>query len=169
MLMTAAQWNLRLENEYKAMCAFPINTLFSWKIANGQSRPRVRAYHITYNVKTKVKTGDRLRDQEKTEVLITMSDSPGGAPNARIVGGEIPYHPNIYSSGNFCLGDMWSKEPILWKLVINIGKVLAFDPAHTNPNSPANGEAATDWKRRQIGNKGPYPCGNINFPHPLGY
>lgn len=33
MLMTAAQWNLRQENEYKAMCAFPINKLFSWKIA----------------------------------------------------------------------------------------------------------------------------------------
>lgn len=61
------------------------------------------------------------------------------------------------------------KEPILWKLVINIGKVLAFDPAHTNPNSPANGDAASDWKAKQSGIRKHYPCGNINFPHPAGY
>lgn len=96
-----------------------------------------------HNVKTMVKDGNKLKPQEKTEVLITLSDNPGGAPTARIVGGSIPFHPNIYSNGNFCLGDMWAKEPILWKLVINIGKVLAFDPAHTNPNSPANGDAST--------------------------
>ena len=169
MLMTAAQWNLRQENEYKAMCAFPINKLFSWKVASGQSVPRCKAYRITYNVKTMVKDGGRLKPQEKTEVIITLSDSPGGAPTARFVGGYVPFHPNIYSNGNFCLGDMWAKEPILWKLVINIGKVLAFDPSHTNPNSPANGDAASDWKTKQSGVRKYYPCGNINFPHPVGY
>ena len=92
MLMTAAQWNLRQENEYKAMCAFPINKLFSWKIAPGQSVPRCRAYRVTYNVKTMVKDGNKLKPQEKTEVLITLSDNPGGAPTARIVGGLSLIH-----------------------------------------------------------------------------
>lgn len=169
MLMSAAQWNLRLSNEYRAMCAFPISSLFSWKIAPGQSTPRVKAYIVTYNIKTMVKDSGRIKPQNKTEVLITMSDSPGGAPTAKIIGGIIPFHPNIYSNGNFCLGDMWAKEPILWKLVINIGKVLAFDPTHTNPDSPANGEAASDWRAKQSGIRKPYPCGRIDFPHPVGY
>lgn len=75
MLMSAAQWNLRLENEYRAMCAFPINSLFSWKITAGQSTPRVKSYIITYHVKTMVKSRIGLKVQDKTEVLITMSDS----------------------------------------------------------------------------------------------
>lgn len=169
MLMSAAQWNLRLENEYRAMCAFPINSLFSWKIAAGQSTPRVKSYIITYYVKTMVKGHIGLKVQDKTEVLITMSDSPGGAPTAKIIGGSIPYHPNIYTNGNFCLGDMWALEPILWKLVINIGRVLAFDPARTNPGSPANSDAASDWKVKQSGFRKHYPCGRTDFPHPMGY
>lgn len=169
MPMSAKQWNLRLSNEYGAMCAFPFNTLFSWKIAPGQSTPRVKAYIVTYNVKTMVKDGGRIIPQNKTEVLITMSDSPGGAPTVKIIGGSIPFHPNIYANGNICLGDLWEKEPILWKLVINIGKVLAFAPACTNPNSPANGEAASDWQKKQSGIRKHYPCGRIDFPHPVGY
>ena len=169
MIMSAAQWNLRLENEYRAMCAFPINSLFSWKIAAGQNTPRVKAYSVTYYVKTMVKDGIRLKPQNKTQVLITLPDSPSGAPIARIVEGNIPFHPNIFHSGNFCLGDIWEKEPHLWKLVINIGKILAFDPDHTNPNSPANGDAATDWRAKQSGIRKHYPCGRIDFPHPVGY
>lgn len=169
MIMSTAQWNLRLESEYKAMCAFPITNLFSWKLEPGQKVPRVKAYRITYNVKTMVKIDGHMKVQEKTEVLITLPDSPGGAPVAKIVGGLIPFHPNIYTCGNFCIGNMWNKEPVLWKLVINIGKVLAFDPAHTNPDSPANGKAASDWNEKQSRIHKPYPCGRIDFPHPVGY
>lgn len=169
MLVSAANWNMRLENEYRAMCAFPINTLFSWKIAPGQTAPRVRAYVVTYNVITMVKDGDRLKSHNKTVVLITLPDSPDGAPTARIIGGSIPFHPNIYTSGYFCPGDIWDKEKILWKFVINIGRVLAFDPDITNPQSAANIEAAQDWNRMQSGVFKPYPCGRIDFPHPVGY
>lgn len=169
MLMSAANWSMRLENEYRAMCAFPINSLFSWKIAPGQTTPRVRAYVVTYNVKTMVREGNSLRPQNRTEVLITLPDDPGSAPTARITGGSVPFHPNIWANGNFCMGNIWDNEPILWKLVINIGKVLAFDPAHTNPSSPANGDAARDWNTKQSGRSKPYPCGKINFPHPVGY
>lgn len=169
MLMTAAQWNMRLENEYKAMCAFPVNSLFSWKIADNQTTPRVKAYLVTYRVKTMVKVNGRLKAQNETQVLITLPDSPSGTPTAKIVSGQIPYHPNIYTNGNFCIGNIWSTEPILWKFVINLGKVLAFDPAHTAPGDAANRDAAADWNRKQARPVKPYPCGSINFPHPVGY
>ena len=169
MLMSATQWNLRLENEYRAMCAFPINSLFSWKAAPGQRTPRVKAYIVTYNIKTPIKDGHRFEAQEHTDVLITMSDSPGGAPTAKIVGGDVPFLPNLYINGNFCLGDLWCKEPILWKLVINIGRVLAMDPERTNPNSPANGTAATDWTNKRSGIHKFSQYKKVKFPHPVGY
>ncbi len=169
MLISAAQWHKRLENEYQAMHAFPFNTLFSWKPAPGQPVPRCTQYLITYNVKTLVKGTAGLTPQMRTVVEITLPDDPSGKPGARIVSGDIPWHPNVWTNGDICLGDMWDKEPVLWKLVINIGKVLAFDPAHTNLNSPANAAAVESWKRMQTGIRKPYPCGNINFPHPAGY
>jgi hypothetical protein len=169
LMITAAQWHLRQENEYRAMCAFPINPLFSWKIAPGQRVPRCKEYLITYNVKTMVLDGGKLKPQKKTEVLIKLSDDPGGKPTAKIVGGRIPFHPNIYPDGNFCLGDLWETDSRLFMLVIKLGKVLAFDPAHTNPRSPANPDAAIDWNAKQSGLRKPYPCGSINFPHPVGY
>lgn len=169
MLMSAAQWNLRLENEYRAMCAFPINSLFSWKAAPGQSIPRVKSYIVTYNIKTMVKDGGRIKPQNRTAVLITMSDSPGGAPTAKVIGGLVPFLPNIYTNGSFCLGDLWAKEPILWKLLINIGRVLAMDPERTNPGSPANGEAATAWNDKRSGLRKEHTYEKIKFPHPVGY
>ena len=167
MLMTTAQWNIRLENEYKAMCAFPINSRFSWSVVPGQKPPRVKAYYVTYYVKTKVTKAGKI--QNRTKVLITLSETPGGAPTVRIIEGEYPFHPNVYENGGICLGNMWNKEPILWKLVINIGKLLAFDPEHTNPGSPANGAAAADWKEKQAKPHKPYPCDSVFFPHPVGY
>ena len=169
MLMSAASWKTRLENEYEVMCNFPINTMFSWRIAPNQSVPHVKIYFVKYHVTTKVKQGGKLINQNTTEVKITMPENPGAAPAVHIIGGAIPFHPNIYTNGSFCLGDIGGNEPNIWKLVINLGRILAFDPARTNPNSPANGEAAADWKRKQSGIVKHYPCGKIDFPHPMGY
>lgn len=170
MLMTAAQWKQRIENEYKAMCAYPINSIVSWKPTPGQTFPGCKSYDVTYNLVTMIKAGSGLRPtKQKTVVRITLPDDPSGSPTARIIDGEIPFHPNIYINGNFCIGDIWMKEPYLWKLVNNLGKVIAFDPAHTNPESPANSEAATSWKLKMTGLNKPYPCGTISFPHPVGY
>lgn len=166
--MSAAQWNLRLSNEYQAMCAFPLNPLFSWQIAPGEKPPCVKDYLVTYNVKTMVMKDGKLKPQYQTTVRITMPDSPGSAPTVRIVRGIVPYHPNIYTNGNFCLGDMWN-EGILWKLLIKIARVLAFDPMYTNPDSPANRDAANDWRLKMSRIRKPYPCGETNFPHPVGY
>ena len=169
MLLTASQWNLRLENEYNAMCAFPICDLFSWKIAPGQTTPRVRSYIITYYVKTMVKPGTHIKDQVRTVVRIDLPEDPNSAPLTRIIEGDIPYHPNWYRNGNLCNGDMWAKDPILWRYVINIGRVLAFDPGVTNPKSAANSDAAAYWEKKNNGLRKPRPYGRTDFPHPRGY
>lgn len=173
MLISASAWNSRLRHELEAMQAFPISTcdLFSWKIEPNEKPPVVKAYRIIYYVKTMIYAGGALRPQLRTEVLITMPENPAGKPTARIVGGAIPYHPNIYPNGDFCIGDFWEKDPRLWHLVIRIGKVLAFSPDCTNPDSPANPAAAADWKQKMCtsSRRKPYPCGRTDFPHPVGY
>lgn len=169
MLMSAAQWNLRLEHEYEAMCHFPFNNLFSWKIAPGQRAPRVKAYIVTYYVKTAINEVGNIKPQNKTEVLITLSDSPDAAPTVKIIGGKVPYLPNIFTSGKFCLGTMWAAEPHIWMLVINIGRILALDSVRTNPGSPANSNAALDWNNKTTQLYKFRPRNNINFPHPVGY
>ena len=171
MILTAAQRNIRLENEYKAMCAFPINSLFSWKVLPGQRPPRVESYLVTYNVRTKVLDGGKERFQERTVVRIDYPADINTAPTVCIVEGKVPYLPNWWENGRMCPGDMWKNKPRLWEFVICIGKVLACDPAYTNPNSPANHAAANDWKRKQEKHliQKLYPCGRTDFPHPIGY
>ncbi len=172
MLVSAFTWNLRLRHEFEAMQAFPICDLFSWKVESCQKPPVVKAYRVTYHVKTMICSSDgTLRPQFRTEVLITMPENPADKPTARIVGGAIPYHPNIYPNGDFCIGNFWEKDPSLWHLVIRLGKVLAFSPDCTNPNSPANPAAAADWNQKMCtsSRRKPYPCGRTDFPHPIGY
>lgn len=164
-MMTARQWELRLGNEYEELCRIPFNTLFSWKRADSQWPPR--QYIVDYHVTTMVKDpSGHLVKQDKTTVTITMPSAPNATPKASVIKGQVPYNPNIYSSGDFCLGNLWAREPHLWKLVINIGRVLAFDPARVDPNSPANPLAAADWKQKQSRRNPPYPCGRTEFPHP---
>ena len=169
MLISASTWNLRLSHEFEAMQAFPVCDLFSWKIEPRQKPPAVKAYRVTYNVKTMIRSPDgTLCPQFRTEALITMPENPAGKPAARIVGGAIPFHPNVYPNGDVCIGDFWEKDPSLWHLVIRLGKVLAFSPDCTNPNSAANPAAAADWNQKMRTSK-PYPCGRVDFPHPVGY
>ena len=169
MLISASTWNLRLSHEFEAMQAFPVCDLFSWKIEPRQKPPAVKAYRVTYNVKTMIRSPDgTLCPQFRTEALITMPENPAGKPAARIVGGAIPFHPNVYPNGDFCIGDFWEKDPSLWHLVIRLGKVLAFSPDCTNPNSAANPAAAADWNQKMRTSK-PDPGGRVDGPHPVGY
>jgi len=170
-LLTASEMKLRLENEYHAMCAFPVNSLFTWRIAPGQTAPRVKSYIITYNVRTKVKDRGSERFQEKTVIRLDYPDDINSAPIVNVIEGKVPFHPNWWENGRLCPGSMWDKEKILWKYVIKIGKVLAFDPEFTNPKSPANHAAANDWeeKERQHRIHRMYPCGRTDFPRPVGY
>lgn len=167
MIVTAATRKSRLQAEYEAMCALPFNSLFTWKIGPGQTPPYVTKYIVTYNNPTIVKIGHMVRRQEKTIIQIEINPEtlPGGAPVARVIDGQVPFHPNWYASGNLCSGNIWNTNMWIWEYAIKIGRVLAFDPAVTNPGSAANGEAATYWHLHARS----FPCGRTDFPHPKGY
>ena len=57
------------------------------------------------------------------------------------------YHPNVYDSGRICLdviqSSKWSPAASMEARVFNI-ILLLQEP---NPNSPANGSAASTWEQ----------------------
>lgn len=167
--MTSAQWKQHLANQYQAMCAFQENDLFGWRIAPGQQVPYVTSYIVTYTVKTMVMKGDCLMPQMQTVVRIDLPASERDCIRAQVIGGEVPFSPNIYSNGWISAGGYHGGLTALWTLVIIIGRIIAFDPAVTNPESPSNSAAARDWKQKQAAGQLPYPCGRVDFPSPAGY
>lgn len=55
-------------------------------------------------------------------------------------------HPNVYSSGQICLGMKWLPSLGLDLLVRRVAQIITFDPAVLNEQSPANRDAL-DWYR----------------------
>jgi hypothetical protein len=83
-----------------------------------------------------------------TRVTIDLpSRYPLTAPTAAI---RTPIlHPNVYSSGQICLGVTWIPTFGLDFLVKRIIQIITFDPAILNEKSPANGEALS-WYRDAV-------------------
>jgi ubiquitin-protein ligase len=86
--------------------------------------------------------------QSVTRVTIDLpSRYPLTAPTAAI---RTPIlHPNVYSSGQICLGVTWMPTLGLDFLVKRIIQIITFDPAILNEKSPANGEALS-WYRDAV-------------------
>lgn len=83
--------------------------------------------------------------QKMTKVKVSLpARYPFVGPQAFI---STPiFHPNVFNSGQICLGAKWLPTENLELLVRRIIQILIFDPAVVNEQSPANGDALT-WYR----------------------
>lgn len=145
--LTDLQKKKRLAAEYRAVMRIPINSMMAIKIMpNGKPPEETTTYFVTYNFETRVNANGQIRPQYKTVVRFDLGqDFPAAAPTVTVVDGSPPWHPNWYTSGRMCVGNMWTTDPWLYKLMIKVGKTLAFDCNHTNPASPANSAACSYW------------------------
>lgn len=86
--------------------------------------------------------------QDVTRVTIDLpSRYPLTAPTAAI---RTPIlHPNVYSSGQICLGVTWMPTLGLDFLIKRIVQIITFDPAILNEKSPANSDALS-WYRNAV-------------------
>lgn len=165
-MTTEKERQVRLRNEYKAMCALPYSPLLNWSLAPGCTRDHPTAYLVTYHNPTLVKPGAVVKTQYHTTVRINLPDDfPDSSPSVVVVEGNIPWHVNWWRDGRMCTGNIWSIGMWLYQFVAKVGKVLAFDESVTNPASPANREAIPYWEA----NKHKFPCGQTVFPYPRGY
>ena len=84
---------------------------------------------------------------EVTDVEIQLPDRyPFIEP--KVVFTSKVFHPNVYSSGQVCLGTKWLPEG-LDLLVERLIKILIYDATILNTTSPAN-SSALNWYRKTV-------------------
>ncbi len=80
--------------------------------------------------------------QKSTQIVIELGAKyPFSEP--RVVIKTPILHPNVYASGQVCLGAKWLPTQGLDLLVKRIISIVTYDPAILNENSPANRDALT--------------------------
>ena len=88
--------------------------------------------------------------QEFTDIRIDLSsDYPRIEPKATVL--TKVWNPNIYASGQICMGSKWMVTEFLDQYVYRIMQILVYDPLIINADNPANTEARNwykDMKRR---------------------
>ena len=78
--------------------------------------------------------------QKSTQLVIELGAKyPFSEP--RVVIKTPILHPNVYASGQVCLGAKWLPTQGLDLLVKRIISIITYDPAILNENSPANRDA----------------------------
>jgi LSD1 subclass zinc finger protein len=88
-----------------------------------------------------------IKTSHTTLVIDLLARYPLQAPSATI---KTPiFHPNVYPSGQICLGGKWLPTESLDLLVKRIIQIVTFDPSVLNETSPANG-GALQWYRQTI-------------------
>lgn len=166
--LTSASKKARLMNEFNALRKVPLNDLYRWAIAKGEETPYVKSYVVTYTnpypTKGNAITG-RMTIQNEITIRFDLDDDyPNSCPKASIVKGDIPFLTNVFTSGNFCFGNLYRSTLFLWEWFNIVGRILAGDPLYTNTDSPANHEARVfydRWSRK-------FPVGQITFPRARG-
>ena len=155
---------IRLANDYKQMCNIQ-GDVISWKPLKGVV-PYVEEYQITIRVRTIIGVGydGKPKYRNSSDIKVTLpADYPVHPPKAVMLSSPQPFHPNWFTSKNWCHGS-WSMSEALGDFVIRMAKTLQFDPLITNENSPANSEA-NSWyisKKRS----GLFPCDRTRLPDP---
>lgn len=154
---------IRLANDYKQMCNIKGN-IISWVPTKGTA-PYIEEYKITVNVRTITGVRDDVPQyRESSVVTVTLPpDYPMKPPKTVMVSSPQPFHPNWFTSKNWCFGT-WVMSEALGDHVIRMIKTLQFDLDITNENSPANSEA-NSWyisKKRS----GLFPCDRTRLPDP---
>jgi ubiquitin-protein ligase len=71
------------------------------------------------------------------------------------------FHPNVYHDGDVCIGGFRPSETLA-RFVLRLAKMIQFDPAYINEDSPANSEASS-WYRR---NRRLFPVDRSLLPDP---
>jgi len=154
---------IRLANDYKQMCNIRGN-IISWEATKG-TPPYVEEYKITINVRTIIGVGSNTPQYRDSSVVTVSlpSDYPMKPPKTVMLSSPQPFHPNWFTSKNWCFGT-WIMSEALGDHVIRMIKTLQFDLDITNENSPANGEANSWYKSKK--RSGLFPCDKTKLPDP---
>lgn len=157
---------IRLANDYKQMCNIK-SDIISWVATKGTT-PYIEEYRITVNIRTIIGVIDgKPIYRNSSMVLVTLPpDYPLKPPKTVMISSPQPFHPNWYTSKNWCFGT-WIMSEALGDHVIRMLKTLQFDPDITNEYSPANDKANSWYKSKK--NSGLFPCDRTRLPDPSSH
>lgn|GEM_PF-5885434 len=172
--LTSTQKDKRLENEYNALKRIPLNGLWSWRPAPGETPPRVRRYLVYYYdtaplLKEQFLGIKTLETQKSLVMEMTLTDGyPQVMPAARIIEGEQPYLPNFFTSGSICFGHLYTPGLFLWEWFNKVGQLLLGDPEYTGYTGNELGElpansAADAYYRAHMSS---FPVRKVPSPRP---
>jgi ubiquitin-protein ligase len=71
------------------------------------------------------------------------------------------FHPNIFTSGKVCIGGFRPSESLA-RFILRLAKMIQFDPAYINEDSPAN----VDAKNWYVHNRRLFPVDRSKLPDP---
>ena len=152
----------RIENDVKELARVQCDEIQC--TISGDPPSRV---DVIYNIKSIVgfsSSGEPIyRDKHEVEIKIPSGYPLSGKPEALMKQGYSPlYHPNFWESGLICTqATSWTLDETLALFIIRLAQLFQFDPMVTNPDSPANSDAAK-WYRANL-NNGLFPTDHHVF------
>lgn len=159
---------LRLEADHEAMVGFHSRVL-SWTICGDSDPPDT--YRITYLLRSIVgfKNGTPIY-RSRHEVDISLPEEyPRRPPIVNLVTRPYVLHPNIYTSGRFCIEDRWRPVGMYLDTVCElVGQLIAYQKM--NLRSAANRDSQLlAWLDANQGNPDLVPTdpSQIRLPDPL--
>ena len=129
------------------------------KVISTDGKP-LRELVVELDYATAFSTDYPSRTQRPTRVRIEVSSRyPFQEPRATIT--TPIFHPNVFPSGQICLGKKWLPTESLALLVRRIIQIVTFDPTILNEASPANPKAL-QWYRSAKGRApGAFPTESV--------
>lgn len=73
------------------------------------------------------------------------------------------FHPNVYASGQVCLGAKWIPTEGLDLLVRRVAQIVTFDASVLNVHSPANSTAAQWYRTAMVRSPSAFPTDRLGF------
>jgi ubiquitin-protein ligase len=104
---------------------------------------------LKLNYRTAGGTGYPENDLASIELKIQIpAGYPFRSPPAATLS-PVVYHPNVYSSGQVCLGSKWVVSEFLDLLVKRVVRIITYQEDVLNEASPANGGAVSWYRERK--------------------
>lgn len=109
---------------------------------------------LSFNYKT-VMNGSGATVNSATAEIVLSSRYPFAEPKVKFLS-EV-FHPNVYDSGQVCLGTKWLPTEGLDLLVERLIKILIFDATILNTASPASSSALKWYRKKAAVDRGFFP------------
>ena len=152
----------RLKSDWESMVRIR-GPVVDWKALSGQDK-YVDDYALTIRVRSITGPAPNFRDTHNFRITLP-GDYPTASPDISSTDNPIPFNPNFFKTGRWCLGT-WAETDTLGKTVLRMVRTLQFDPKLINVRSPANSDARA-WYDRQAGS-GLFPTDRQLLPNPEG-